>query len=81
MVFWSPAAFGADETVTAVSVPAVGRPVVARIDAGGAIHLLGDSEEGPKYVRSTDGGVTFSEAIRVPPGTWPWARAAGSTWR
>jgi hypothetical protein len=80
MVFWPPAAFGADETVTAVSVPAVGHPVVARVDAGGTIHLMGDSEEGPKYARSTDGGETFSEPIRVLPGVSQAAGLEYSAW-
>jgi hypothetical protein len=51
--------------VTAVPVPAVGRPVVARVDARGAIHLLCDSGDGPKYASSDNGGATFGPAIPV----------------
>lgn len=60
-------ALGSDAAtrVATVSVPAVGRPVVARTDSSGTIHLLGDSPDGPKYARSTDGGATFSAAIPV----------------
>lgn len=60
----APAGDGAG-TVTTVPVPAVGRPVVARVDARGAIHLLGDAPDGPRYAKSTDGGVTFGPAIPV----------------
>ena len=54
--------------VTAVPVLAVGRPVVAKTDSVGTIHLLCDSEDGPKYAKSIDGGVTFSAAIPVATG-------------
>jgi hypothetical protein len=52
-------------TVTTVAVPTVGSPVAAKIDAAGTIHLLCDSEEGPRYAKSIDGGVTFSVATPV----------------
>src|SRR5262245_61391407 len=67
MFVW-PAAATADDgvgRVTTVAVPALGRPVVARADAQGAIHLLCDAQGGPSYAKSTDGGVTFSPAISV----------------
>jgi hypothetical protein len=51
--------------VATVAVPDGGKPVVARADKDGAVHLLFDSEDGPKYAKSTDGGVTFSAAIPV----------------
>src|SRR3954463_2416863 len=51
--------------VTTIAVPSIGRPVVARADTGGTIHLLCDSPGGPRYARSTDGGATFSAAIPV----------------
>ena len=54
-----------DRRVTTVAVLGGGRPVVARADKDGTVHLLFDSEEGPKYARSTDGGATFSAAIPV----------------
>ena len=51
--------------VTTVPVPDRGRPVVAKTDAEGTLHLLSDSEDGPKYARSTDGGRTFGPAKPV----------------
>lgn len=70
----------ASSRVTTASVPTVGRPVVARADAGGTIHLLGDSPDGPKYARSTDGGVTFSAGIPVVTGGTPAAGLEYSAW-
>ena len=62
----SPAsADGAAGKVMTVAVPGGGKPVVARTGKDGTVHLLFDSEEGPKYVKSTDGGATFSAAIPV----------------
>jgi hypothetical protein len=60
-------AFAGDlaDRVTTVAVPDGGKPVVARTDDAGTVHLLFDSADGPKYARSTDGGVTFSAAIPV----------------
>jgi hypothetical protein len=51
--------------VTLVPVPDRGRPVVAKTDGEGTIHLLYDSGDGPKYVRSADNGMTFGAAIPV----------------
>src|SRR3954452_24107104 len=51
--------------VTTIAVPSLGRPVVARADVEGTIHVLCDSPGGPRYARSTDGGATFSAAIPV----------------
>jgi hypothetical protein len=51
--------------VTTVAVPGGGKAVVARADKDGSVHLLFDSEDGPKYAKSTDGGLTFSAAIPV----------------
>jgi hypothetical protein len=50
--------------VTVVAVPGGGKPVVARTDKCGTVHLLFDSEDGPKCARSSD-GVSFSPAIQV----------------
>jgi hypothetical protein len=64
---WAPVA-GADDRaskVTTVPALAAGRPVIAKTDSTGTIHLLCDSVGGPKYAKSTDGGVTFSAAIPV----------------
>jgi hypothetical protein len=63
--FSAPPANAEDGDVTTVQVPGRGRPVVARADAQGTIHLLSDSEDGPKYVKSSDGGRTFDSAIPV----------------
>lgn len=60
--------------VTTVTIPDGGKPVVARMDRDGAVHLLFDSEGGPRYARSNDGGVTFAAAIPVVRGG---LRAAG----
>jgi hypothetical protein len=67
-VFLFPSAAKADDVtgkVTSVAVPAVGRPVAAKIDSAGTIHLLCDSEAGPRYAKSIDGGVTFSAGMPV----------------
>jgi hypothetical protein len=67
-VLFCPMAANADDAggkVTTVRVSAVGRPVVARTVSLGTLHLLCDSDDGPKYARSTDGGQTFSPAIPV----------------
>jgi hypothetical protein len=53
------------DRVTTAPVPGRGRPVVAKTDTAGTIHLLYDSEDGPKYARSTDDGVTFSPPVPV----------------
>lgn len=66
LLFFSPA--NADEAVPVVSTvatPGSGRPVVARSDTKGTIHLLYDSDHGPMYTRSTDDGATFDPAIPV----------------
>jgi hypothetical protein len=65
MPFSLPNATAAAGQITTVPVPALGHPIVAKTDAEGTIHLLCDSQDGPKYAKSTDGGVTFSSAIPV----------------
>jgi hypothetical protein len=63
-----PAAARAEDAVSRVrtiAAPGHGQPVAARLDAGGTIHLLYDSADGPQYVKSTDNGKTFSAAIAV----------------
>ena len=65
---FSPPAANADDAagrVKTISVPDSGRPVVARTDKAGTIHLLSDSDDGPKYAKSSDNGVTFGPAIPV----------------
>jgi hypothetical protein len=56
---------GAVNRVTVVPVPKGGRPVVARVDADGTLHLLYNSADGPKYVKSSDNGKTFEASIPV----------------
>ncbi len=51
--------------VTVVPAPDGGKPVTAKIDGTGAIHLLFDTADGPRYAKSTDDGTTFSDAIPV----------------
>jgi hypothetical protein len=52
-------------TVATVPVPDQGQPVVARADAEGALHLLFNTPDGPRYVRSLDKGKTFGVALPV----------------
>jgi hypothetical protein len=52
-------------SVTTVPVPEGGRPVAARVDGEGTIHLLYNSADGPKYVKSSDSGKTFDAPIPV----------------
>ena len=67
-LFFYPSGTNADggvRKVTTVSVPDGGKPIVAKTDAEGMIHLLYDSEDGPKYLKSSDGGLTFGPPISV----------------
>ena len=72
---------GAGKVATvSVSVAALGRPIVAKTDVEGTIHLLCDSQDGPKYAKSSDGGVTFSAAIPVVGGGSQTAGLEYSAW-
>jgi hypothetical protein len=51
--------------VTTVPVPEGGRPVAARVDAEGTIHLLYNSADGPKYAKSSNNGKTFEAPVPV----------------
>ena len=66
-MFWSPGTNADDGAgkVTTVSVPGGGKPVVAKTDKAGTIHLLYDSDDGPKYARSSEGALTFGRPISV----------------
>jgi hypothetical protein len=66
--------------VTTIPVLTVGRPVVAKTDAVGTIHLLCDSQGGPKYAKSIDGGRTFSPTIPVVSGQPQTAELEYSAW-
>jgi hypothetical protein len=61
-------ALGADARparVTTISVADRGQPMGARLDSSGTVHLLLQAEGGPGYLKSTDGGNSFSATIPV----------------
>ena len=62
--FTSPAAEPAGR-VSVIRVPGVTNAVKAQCGADGTIHLLFGAEDGPRYVRSQDGGITFSPPMTV----------------
>lgn len=74
------AADGGEHKVVTVAVSAIGRPVAAKTDAKGAVHLLCDSDGGPRYAKSTDGGVTFAPPIPVVSGGSSTAGLEYSAW-
>jgi len=49
--------------ITTVPVPADGKPMAAKTDAEGTIHLVFDTADGPHYVRSQDNGQTLSRPV------------------
>jgi hypothetical protein len=51
--------------VTVLPIPDRGEPVLARTDADGAIHLLYNTADGPRYAKSPDNGKSFDSAISV----------------
>src|SRR5213080_2503881 len=51
--------------VNVIRVPGDDKVVKAHLGADGAIHLLLDAEDGPRYVKSTDAGVTFSAPMTI----------------
>jgi len=51
--------------VKAIQIPGVARVVRAQIGGDETIHVLFDADDGPRYVRSTDAGVTFSEPMTI----------------
>ncbi|MCI0358780.1 MAG: hypothetical protein L0211_09890 [Planctomycetaceae bacterium] len=51
--------------VATTAAPGGGQPVSAKCDSQGVIHLLYAAADGPSYVRSTDGGKTFTNPIAV----------------
>lgn len=55
----------AGERVKTIRVPGDAKVVKAQIGTDGAIHLLLDSEDGPRYIKSTDAGVTFSAPMSI----------------
>jgi len=55
----------ATNRVSTIRAPAAGKMVKAQRGADGTIHLLFDTADGPQYVNSQDGGLTFSAPIAV----------------
>jgi hypothetical protein len=51
--------------VSTVRVPATSKIMKAQRGADGTIHLLFEAADGPKYVKSGDGGATFSAPLAV----------------
>lgn len=51
--------------VTAMRVPGVTNALKAQCSADGTIHLLFDADDGPRYARSRDGGITFSPPMTM----------------
>ena len=51
--------------VNVIRVPGDAKAVKAQLGANGAIHLLLDAEDGPRYVKSTDAGVSFSAPMMI----------------
>jgi hypothetical protein len=74
---WSPLAaiavalfIGGDKATAAnrveiIHVPGASNVMKAETGPGNAIHLLYDTDDGPQYVKSTDGGKTFSTPVAV----------------
>jgi hypothetical protein len=48
-----------------VPAPGHSQPMFARTDATGTIHLVCQSQHGPQYFQSTDGGKHFSEPLAI----------------
>lgn len=58
-------AAGVKQKVVPVQVPNGGRPVAAKCDSEGTIHLVYDTDDGPQYVKSSDNGKTFTRAMPI----------------
>lgn len=54
---------GDESSVLTIPVPERGKPSAAKVDAQGNIHLVFETQDGPRYARSTDGGRKFSPSI------------------
>jgi hypothetical protein len=55
----------AETKVRTVSVPDNGQAVAARTDAEGNIHLVFNSDSGPRYASSADNGQSFGDSIPI----------------
>ena len=53
------------DRVKVVRNPVSGDVIKAQSDAKGAVHLLIDADDGPRYVNSQDGGATFSAPMPI----------------
>lgn len=51
--------------VTTIDVPKGGKPMAAKTDEKGTIHLLFDTADGPQYARSTDNGKTLGRPLAL----------------
>lgn len=51
--------------VTTIAAPMGCKPIVAKADAQGTIHLVCNSEAGPQYVTSSDSGKTLTKPISI----------------
>jgi len=51
--------------VNVIRVPGDAKVVKAQLGADGTLHLLLDAEDGPRHVKSTDAGVTFSAPMTI----------------
>jgi len=51
--------------VNVIRVPGEAKMVKAQLGTDDTIHLLLDAEDGPRYVKSTDAGVTFSAPMTI----------------
>src|SRR6266496_6039274 len=53
------------DRVNVIRVPGDAKLVKAQLGADRTIHLLLDAEDGPRYVKSTDAGVSFSAPLKI----------------
>lgn len=58
-------AAGGAERVQVVRIPGASNVMKAQRGADGAIHVVFDAADGPRYVKSTDGGKTFSAPLAL----------------
>ncbi len=55
----------ASERVKVVRISGGAKNVKAQIGPDGTIHVLLDAEDGPRYVKSSDSGVSFSASMEI----------------
>lgn len=55
----------AAEKVLMTPVPAGGKPMAAKTDAKGTIHVIFDTASGPQYAKSTDNGKSLGKPIEL----------------